>query len=76
MSRSNVLPEPWGPMTPAVRSQGTHSCPPRGSCASPRRHPTWVGSNGARRFLPGVVVVVVGVIGGLRWSWWGAGRVG
>ena len=39
------MPEPWGPMTPAVRSHGTHRSPPRGSWALPMRQPTSQGSN-------------------------------
>ena len=51
-SRSRVLPEPWGPMTPAVRSHGTHSSPPRGSRARPRCQPMSVGV-GVRRRVAG-----------------------
>ena len=47
VSRSSVLPEPCGPITPAVRSHGTHNCPPRGSCPEPRRQPTVCGSKRA-----------------------------
>ena len=52
MSRSRVLPDPCGPITPAVRSHGTHSSPPRGSCAGPSRHPTSSGRNAPHVALP------------------------
>ena len=49
MSRSRVLPDPCGPMTPAVRSHGTHSCPPRGSCAAPSTPPDVGGLEASHR---------------------------
>src|SRR5262249_31937762 len=46
-SRSSVLPEPCGPYTPAVRSNGTHSSTPGGATDLPSRHPTARGSTPA-----------------------------
>ena len=43
VSRSRVLPEPCGPYTPQVRSNGTHSSPDRGTAPVPSRQPTCAG---------------------------------
>ncbi len=48
VSRSRVLPEPCGPYTPAVRSNGTHSGPVRGTLPTPSRQPTDAGVNFSR----------------------------
>ena len=63
VSRSSVFPDPCGPMTPAVRSQGHHSAPDLGWWPTPIRHPTCAGSNRLGRphrfpSMAGVAVIV------------------
>ena len=55
VSRSKVFPDPCGPYTPQVRSNGTHSSPQRGTLPTPRRQPTLCGVNRCRRGACGVV---------------------
>ena len=40
VNRSRVLPDPCGPITPAVRSHGHHNWPALGCLARPIRQPT------------------------------------
>ena len=51
MSRSRVLPQPCGPYTPVVRSNGTHNGPVRGTFPTPRRQPTVAGANEERTLV-------------------------
>ena len=57
VSRSRVLPEPCGPITPAVRSHGHHNSPARGCRDVPIRQPTSLGS---KRVMPGILPTEVG----------------